>query len=100
MKQISTTLDNYVYTPDEQLIEGEIESGKRYTETDFKRLSKSVNGKRIGSTPIISHRVDPGQVVVQEDPRHERGPPVAARLAVEHRVDGHRSQSNRRLGAS
>ena len=47
MKQISTTLDNYVYTPDEQLIEGEIESGKRYTETDFKRLSKSVNGKRI-----------------------------------------------------
>jgi type I restriction enzyme, R subunit len=38
VKQISTTLDDYVYTPDDQLIEGEIESGKRYTETDFNRI--------------------------------------------------------------
>jgi hypothetical protein len=34
VKQISTTLDEYIYTPDDQLIEGEIESGRRYTETD------------------------------------------------------------------
>ena len=38
VKQISTTLDEYVYTSDDQLIEGEIESGKRYTETDFNRI--------------------------------------------------------------
>ncbi|HEV2382990.1 MAG TPA: type I restriction-modification enzyme R subunit C-terminal domain-containing protein [Terriglobia bacterium] len=38
VKQISTTLDEYVYTPDDQLIEGEIETGKRYTETDFNRI--------------------------------------------------------------
>jgi len=38
MKQISTTLDEYVYTPDDKLIEGEIESGKRYTEPDFNKL--------------------------------------------------------------
>ena len=38
MKQISTTLDEYVYTPDDQLIEGEVESGKRYTETDFNKI--------------------------------------------------------------
>src|SRR5439155_19365570 len=36
--QISTTLDEYVYAPDDKLIEGEIESGKRYTETDFNRI--------------------------------------------------------------
>ena len=30
VKQISTTLDEYVYTPDDKLIEGEIEAGKRY----------------------------------------------------------------------
>ncbi len=30
VKQISTTLDEYVYTPDDKLVEGEIESGKRY----------------------------------------------------------------------
>ncbi len=38
LKQISTTLDEYVYTSDDKLIEGEIEAGKRYTETDFNRI--------------------------------------------------------------
>ena len=38
VKQIATTLDEYVYTPDDTLIEGEIEEGKRYTEDDFNRV--------------------------------------------------------------
>ncbi len=38
VKQIATTLDEYVYTPDDTLIEGEIESGKRYTEGDFNKI--------------------------------------------------------------
>jgi type I restriction enzyme, R subunit len=38
VKQISTTLDEYVYTPDDRLIEGEVESGKRYTESDFNKI--------------------------------------------------------------
>lgn len=38
VKQISTTLDEYVYTPDDKLIEGEVEIGKRYTETDFNKI--------------------------------------------------------------
>ena len=38
VKQISTTLDEYVYTPDDKLIEGEIETGKRYTEPDFNKI--------------------------------------------------------------
>ena len=38
VKQISTTLDDYVYTPDDTLIEGEIETGKRYTEPDFNKI--------------------------------------------------------------
>src|SRR6202795_4151963 len=38
VKQIFTTLDEYVYTPDDELIEGEIEAGKRYTETDFNKI--------------------------------------------------------------
>ncbi|MBI3649626.1 MAG: DEAD/DEAH box helicase family protein [Acidobacteria bacterium] len=38
VKQISTTLDEYVYTPDDKLIEGEVEAGKRYTESDFNRI--------------------------------------------------------------
>ena len=38
VKQISTTLDEYVYTPDDKLVEGEIEAGKRYTEADFNKI--------------------------------------------------------------
>jgi type I restriction enzyme R subunit len=38
VKQIATTLDEYVYTPDDKLIEGEIEAGKRYEEGDFNRI--------------------------------------------------------------
>jgi len=38
VKQIATTLDEYVYTPDDQVVEGEVESGKRYTESDFNRI--------------------------------------------------------------
>ncbi len=38
VRQISTTLDEYVYTPDDMLIEGEVETGKRYEETDFNKI--------------------------------------------------------------
>jgi len=37
LKQIATTLDDYVYTPDDHLLEGEIETGKRFEEADFNR---------------------------------------------------------------
>ncbi len=37
VKQIQTTLDDYVYTPDDSVMEGEIEPGKRYLEADFNR---------------------------------------------------------------
>ncbi len=38
VKQIATTLDDYVYTPDDQVVEGEVETGKRYTEADFNKV--------------------------------------------------------------
>ena len=38
VKQISTTLDEYVYTPDDKLIEGEIEAKKLYQESDFNKI--------------------------------------------------------------
>jgi type I restriction enzyme R subunit len=38
VKQIATTLDEYVYTPDDRVIEGEVETGKRYEERDFNRI--------------------------------------------------------------
>src|SRR5258706_1132887 len=38
VKQIATTLDEYVYTPDDLVVDGEVLPGKRYTEPDFNRI--------------------------------------------------------------
>lgn len=35
VKRFKTTLDDYIYTSDDQVIEGEIEEGRLYTEADF-----------------------------------------------------------------
>lgn len=37
VKRVKTTLDDYIYTSDDELVEGEIEEGKRYEEKDFNR---------------------------------------------------------------
>jgi type I restriction enzyme R subunit len=38
VKQVTTTLDEYVYTPDDTVVEGEIEAGKLYKEADFNKI--------------------------------------------------------------
>lgn len=38
VRQISTTLDEYVYTPDDCVMEGEVQYGKIYQETDFNKI--------------------------------------------------------------
>jgi type I restriction enzyme, R subunit len=38
VRQISTTLDEYVYTPDDVIVEGEIEAGDRFAESDFNKV--------------------------------------------------------------
>ncbi|MCE3237799.1 MAG: Type restriction-modification system, restriction subunit [Gammaproteobacteria bacterium] len=38
VKRIQTTLDEYIYTSDDTIIEGEVEEGKIYQEADFNRI--------------------------------------------------------------
>ena len=38
VKQISTTLDEYVYTSDDKVVEGEVDAGRRYEESDFNKI--------------------------------------------------------------
>jgi type I restriction enzyme R subunit len=49
VKRIKTTLDDYIYTSDDQIIEGEIEEGKIYTEPDFNKIIeiKAREAKRV-----------------------------------------------------
>ncbi len=58
VKQIATTLDEYVYTPDDTVVEGEIEAGKRYQEADFNRIIeiKEREKKRV---EIFMSQIDP-----------------------------------------
>ena len=37
VKRITTTLDDYIYTADDEVVEGEIEEGRLYEEKDFNR---------------------------------------------------------------
>ncbi len=38
VKRIKTTIDDYVYTPDDHIIEGEVEEGRVYEEPDFNKI--------------------------------------------------------------
>lgn len=42
VRRIKTTLDEYVWTPDDMIVEGEIEAGKVYEEKDFNRTIEIV----------------------------------------------------------
>jgi type I restriction enzyme R subunit len=55
--QVSTTLDDYVYTPDDYIVEGEVEEGRRYLEPDFNRIIeiKEREEKRVS---VLMERID------------------------------------------
>lgn len=38
VRRVQTTLDEYIYTADDEIIEGEVEEGKIYEEEDFNRI--------------------------------------------------------------
>jgi len=46
VKQISTTMDEYIFTPDDEVVEGEIEMGKLYLEKDFNKNIEIIERER------------------------------------------------------
>jgi type I restriction enzyme R subunit len=38
VKRVQTTIDEYIYTPDDTIVEGEVEEGRVYGEEDFNRI--------------------------------------------------------------
>ncbi len=57
VKQVSTTLDEYVYTPDDVLIEGEVEAGKRYEEADFNKIIE-IKEREVYRVKIFMEQID------------------------------------------
>src|SRR5256885_8389789 len=57
VKQIATTIDDYVYTPDDFVVDGEIEAGKRYTERDFNRVIE-IQAREAKRVKIFMDQID------------------------------------------
>ena len=60
VQQIATTLDDYIYTPDDDVIEGEIEANKRYTEDDFNRIIE-IKAREKKRVDIFMKQIDRNQ---------------------------------------
>src|SRR6202043_625188 len=57
VKQIATTLDDYVYTPDDFVVDGNIETGKRYTEKDFNRIIE-IQAREAHRVKLFMNQID------------------------------------------
>jgi len=57
VKQISSTLDEYVYTSDDTLIEGEVETGKRYEEKDFNKTIE-IDAREAHRVKLFMNQID------------------------------------------
>jgi len=60
VKQISTTLDEYVYTSDDTVIEGEIEAGKLYVEKDFNKIIE-IKEREQHRVQLFMEQIDQGE---------------------------------------
>ncbi len=60
VKQIATTLDDYVYTSDDELIEGQVEEGRRYTESDFNRVIE-ITARELYRVKLLMDSIDQSQ---------------------------------------
>jgi type I restriction enzyme R subunit len=63
VRQIATTLDDYVYTPDDEIVEGDIEAGRRYEEKDFNRLIE-IQAREAYRVKIFMDAVDPREKAI------------------------------------
>ena len=60
VKQITTTLDDYIYTHDDTVVEGEVREGRRYTEAEFNRIIEIERRER-QRVEILLSQIDPSQ---------------------------------------
>ncbi len=60
VQQIATTLDDYLYTSDDDVVEGEIETGRRYSEEDFNRIIE-IKEREFYRVKLFMGQIDQGQ---------------------------------------
>lgn len=60
VKQVATTMDDYVYTPDDFVVSGDVELGKRYGEPEFNRIIV-ISERERKRVEIFMQDIDQGQ---------------------------------------
>jgi type I restriction enzyme R subunit len=63
VKRIQTTLDDYIYTSDDQIIEGEVEEGKIYEEADFNRIIE-IKGREAKRVRIFLNEINQNEKAI------------------------------------
>jgi len=63
VRQHATTLDEYIYTSDDTVVEGEIEQGRLYTEQDFNRIIEITDRER-KRIDIFMQEIDQSQKAI------------------------------------
>jgi type I restriction enzyme R subunit len=63
VRQIATTLDDYVYTSDDEVLEGMAEEGRRYVEADFNRIIEIKDRER-HRVKIFMEMIDQSQKTI------------------------------------
>ena len=63
VKQIATTIDEYIYTPDDDVEEGVVQEGHRYLEADFNRLIE-IKAREKKRVEILMQDIDQRQKTI------------------------------------
>lgn len=63
VKHYSTTLDEYTYTSDDKVIEGEVEVGKKYEEKDFNKTI-SIDERERKRVKLFLEQIDPKEKTI------------------------------------
>ncbi|MDO9181349.1 MAG: DEAD/DEAH box helicase family protein, partial [Bacteriovorax sp.] len=63
VRRVQTTLDDYIYTSDDEIIEGEIEEGRIYEEPDFNRIIE-IKAREEKRVKIILEEIDQNEKTI------------------------------------
>jgi len=63
VKQYSTTLDEYTYTSDDKVVEGEVEVGKKYEEKDFNKTIR-IDERERKRVKLFLEQIDPKEKTI------------------------------------
>ncbi|MEN9921639.1 MAG: hypothetical protein RLZZ517_617 [Candidatus Parcubacteria bacterium] len=64
VKRIKTTLDEYIYTSDDSVIEGEVEEGKVYTEEDFAKGNIEIIKREENRVKIFLNQINQNEKTI------------------------------------